>query len=139
MGTYIASQVIKHLIHAGGSVKGSTVTVLGFTFKENVPDLRNTRVIDIVTELEDYAVNVQVTDPLADRAEAREEYGIDLLPEEALLPADAVVFAVPHRDYIAKGWQAVVPLLRDGRGVVVDVKAKLAREHCPPGVRLWRL
>ncbi|MCA1853532.1 MAG: nucleotide sugar dehydrogenase, partial [Beggiatoa sp.] len=72
-------------------------------------------------------------------AEARKEYGIALLPEEALLPADAVVFAVPHRDYIAKGWQAAVPLLRDGRGVVVDVKAKLAREHCPPGVRLWRL
>ena len=139
MGTYIASQVIKHLIHAGGSVKGSTVTVLGFTFKENVPDLRNTRVIDIVTELRDYAVNVQVTDPLADRAEAREACGIDLLPEEALAPADAVVFAVPHHDYVAKGWQAVVPLLRDGRGVVVDVKAKLPREHCPPGVRLWRL
>ncbi len=139
MGTYIASQVIKHLIHAGGSVKGSTVTVLGFTFKENVPDLRNTRVIDIVTELRDYAVNVQVTDPLADRAEAREACGIDLLPEEALAPADAVVFAVPHHDYVAKGWQAVVPLLRGGRGVVVDVKAKLAREHCPPGVRLWRL
>jgi UDP-N-acetyl-D-glucosamine/UDP-N-acetyl-D-galactosamine dehydrogenase len=139
MGTYIASQVIKHLIHAGGSVKGSTVTVLGFTFKENVPDLRNTRVIDIVTELRDYAVNVQVTDPLADRSEAREACGIDLLPEEALAPADAVVFAVPHHDYVAKGWQAVVPLLRDGRGVVVDVKAKLPREHCPPGVRLWRL
>lgn len=139
MGTYIASQVIKHLIHAGGSVKGSTVTVLGFTFKENVPDLRNTRVIDIVTELRDYAVNVQVTDPLADRAEAREACGIDLLPEEALAPADAVVFAVPHHDYVAKGWQAVVPLLRDGRGVVVDVKARLAREHCPPGVLLWRL
>lgn len=139
MGTYIASQVIKHLIHAGGSVKGSTVTVLGFTFKENVPDLRNTRVIDIVTELRDYAVNVQVTDPLADRAEAREACGIDLLPEEALAPADAVVFAVPHHGYVAKGWQAVVPLLRNGRGVVVDVKAKLAREHCPPGVRLWRL
>ncbi|MGH8591482.1 MAG: nucleotide sugar dehydrogenase [Gammaproteobacteria bacterium] len=139
MGTYIAGQVIKHLILAGGSVKGSTVTVLGFTFKENVPDLRNTRVIDIVTELGDYGVNVQVTDPLADRAEARQEYGIDLLPQEALAPADAVVFAVPHHDYVAKGWQAVVPLLRDCRGVVVDVKAKLPREHRPPGVHLWRL
>ncbi len=139
MGTYIANQVIKHLIHVGSNVKGSTVTVLGFTFKENVPDLRNTRVIDIVTELRDYAVDVQVTDPLADRTEAREEHGIDLLPEEALLPADAVVFAVPHQVYVAKGWQAVLPLLRDGRGVVVDVKAKLPREHCPAGVRLWRL
>ncbi|MGQ0594869.1 MAG: UDP binding domain-containing protein, partial [Gammaproteobacteria bacterium] len=139
MGTYIASQVIKHLIHLGGSVKGSTVTVLGFTFKENVPDLRNTRVIDIVTELRDYAVHVQVTDPLADPAEARREYGIDLLPDEALAPADAVVLAVPHRGYVTKGWQAVVPLLRDGGGVVVDVKARLPREHCPPGVRLWRL
>ncbi len=139
MGAYIASQIIKLLIHEGVSVKGSTVTVLGLTFKENVPDLRNTRVIDIVTELRDYAVQVQVTDPLADPEEARREHGIELIPEPALAPADAVVFAVPHRGYVANGWQAVLPFLRNGRGVVVDVKAKLSREHCPAGVRLWRL
>ncbi len=139
MGSYIASQVIKLLIHEGISVKGSTVTVLGLTFKENVPDLRNTRVIDIVNELRDYAVEVQVTDPLADPKEARREYGIDLLPEPALAPADAVVCAVPHRSYVAPGWQVVRSFLRNGRGVVVDVKAKLPRELCPAGVRLWRL
>jgi UDP-N-acetyl-D-galactosamine dehydrogenase len=139
MGSYLAGQVIKRLIQAGDCVKGSTVTVLGLTFKENVPDLRNTKVIDIVTELTDFGVRVQVSDPLADPAEARHEYGIELVPEEALIPADAVVFAVTHQRYLAQGWQAVLPLLRDGRGVVFDVKAKLRREDCPPGVSLWRL
>jgi UDP-N-acetyl-D-galactosamine dehydrogenase len=139
MGTYISGQVVKQLIHAGYPVKGSRVTVLGLTFKENVPDLRNSRVIDIVRELMEYGVQVQVHDPLAEAAGAMEEYGIALIPEDQLQPADAVILAVPHRHYLAKGWACVTSLLKDGRGIVVDVKAKLPRERIPDGVRLWRL
>jgi UDP-N-acetyl-D-galactosamine dehydrogenase len=138
MGIYISGQVIKQLIHAGYPVKGSRVTVLGLTFKENVPDLRNSRVIDIVRELMEYAVQVQVHDPLAEATEAMEEYGIALIPEDQLQPADAVILAVPHRHYLAKGWACVTSLLKNGHGVVVDVKAKLPRERIPDGVRLWR-
>ena len=139
MGAYVAGQTIKQLIHTGGCVKGSTVTILGLTFKENVPDLRNTRVINIVTELKDYAVKVQVHDPMADPAEAEEEYGLELTPEGRLEPADAVIFAVAHQNYLAKSWEGILPLLRNRQGVVIDVKGKLPRERVPQGVILWRL
>jgi UDP-N-acetyl-D-galactosamine dehydrogenase len=139
MGVYIASEVVKQLIHSGSSVKGSTVTVLGLTFKENVPDLRNTRVIDIVNELKTYGINVQVHDPLADSEEAVEEYGLHLTRDDKLVPADAVVVAVSHQEYLAKGWSGITPLLKGGKGVVVDVKAKLPRTGIPTNVTLWRL
>jgi UDP-N-acetyl-D-galactosamine dehydrogenase len=139
MGAYVAAQTIKQLIHAGVNVKGSTVTILGLTFKENVPDLRNTRVIDIVKELEDYGIKVQVHDPLADPDEAEEEYGLGLVPENRLEPADAVILAVAHQHYLAKEWRGILPLLKNGQGVVMDVKGKLPRERLPDGVTLWRL
>ncbi len=139
MGAFVASQVVKGLIRAREGVRGARVTVLGLTFKENVPDLRNTRVIDIVRELEDYGVRVQVHDPLADPTEAREEYGLELIAAEDLAPASAVVLAVAHRDYLDGGWQHVRGLLEGGRGVVVDVRGELPRESVPEGIRLWRL
>ncbi|RME32452.1 MAG: nucleotide sugar dehydrogenase [Gammaproteobacteria bacterium] len=139
MGEYVASAAVKQLIHAGHNVKGSTVTVLGFTFKENVPDLRNTRVIDIVRELRDYGITVQVHDPEADPAEAREEYGITLQEQSSLAPADAVIFAVPHRQYLERGWDLVSSLLDGGEGPVLDIKGRLDRASVPAGIRLWRL
>jgi len=139
MGEYVASATVKQLIHAGHNVKGSTVTVLGFTFKENVPDLRNTRVIDIIRELRDYGITVQVHDPEADPQEAHEEYGISLLEESSLAPADAVIFAVPHRQYLERGWDLVTSLLDGGEGPVLDIKARLDRVSVPAGVSLWRL
>ncbi len=139
MGEYVASATVKQLIHAGHNVKGSTVTVLGFTFKENVPDLRNTRVIDIVRELRDYGITVQVHDPEADPQEAREEYGISLLEESSLEPADAVIFAVPHRQYLQRGWELVTSLLDGGEGPVLDIKGRLDRATLPAGIVLWRL
>jgi UDP-N-acetyl-D-galactosamine dehydrogenase len=139
MGAYVASQTVKELILTGCCVKGSVVTILGFTFKENVPDLRNTRVIDIMHELSSYGIKVQVHDPMADPEEAHEEYGIALIPEEKLEPADAVVFAVPHKGVLSRGWQGIVSLLKNGQGVVVDVKGALPREQVPQGVTLWRL
>ncbi len=139
MGRFVAQQVVKHLIQTGRAVKGSTVTVLGFTFKEDVPDLRNTRVIDIIEELADYGVNVQVHDPMASSAEAQEEYGIELIPHGQLAPADALVLAVPHRDYLRAGWPGIKRLLVDGSGTVADVKARLDRSAVPDGITLWRL
>ena len=139
MGRYVAQQAIRQLIAQGGAVKGSVITVLGFTFKENVPDLRNTRVIDIVKELQTYEIKVQIHDPYADSHEAQEEYGVELLPMEKLAPARVVIFAVPHHHYLEDAWRTVTDRLAGGRGAVIDVKGKLERAHIPAGVSLWRL
>jgi UDP-N-acetyl-D-glucosamine/UDP-N-acetyl-D-galactosamine dehydrogenase len=113
--------------------------VLGVTFKENVPDIRNTRVIDIVNELADFGIAVQLHDPMADGELLREEYGLSLTPLEALQPANAVILAVAHRLYRDKGWHLVRGLLRSDGGFVADVPALLDRAATPPGVTLWRL
>jgi len=139
MGRYVAQQAIRALIDQGGVVKGSVVTVLGFTFKEDVPDLRNTRVIDIVRELETYGVQVQIHDPYANAHEAAEEYGVVLSPIEGLAAAAVVIFAVPHREYLAEGWAAVTARLAGGCGAVLDVKGRLDRDTIPNCVTLWRL
>lgn len=139
VGQFVAGQVVKHLIAQGSHVKDSRVTVLGLTFKEDVPDLRNTRIIDIVRELQEYGVRVQVTDPMADPDEAMAEYGIRVLSEEELEPAEGVVAAVAHREYVARGWTLISGLLKGGRGVVCDVKGSLPRENRPDGIALWRL
>ncbi|GAB3042084.1 nucleotide sugar dehydrogenase [Virgibacillus ainsalahensis] len=139
VGKFIATSLIKQMIKKNMPIQGSTVTILGFTFKENVPDLRNTRVIDIVKELEDFGVNVQITDAYADSVEAYEEYGVDLLSYNELKPADAVVFAVPHEAYLAEGWGMFNQLLKHGKGVVFDVKSKLNKNKCPDKMNLLRL
>ena len=139
MGRYVAGQAIKLMIQSGLPVKGGIVTVLGLTFKEDVPDLRNTRVTDIINELKDYGVEVQVTDPCAHAAEAHEEYGIELIPTDKLKPAHAVVLAVPHRQYLEAGWGSIVKQLKEGAGVVIDVKAKLDRALKPANIIHWRL
>lgn len=139
MGRYVAQQAVRQLIAQGGVVKGSVVTVLGFTFKEDVPDLRNTRVIDIVRELKTYDVEVQIHDPYASSHEAEEEYGVHLSAEGALKPARVVILAVPHRDYLERGWAAVTARLAQGTGAVIDVKGRLDRAQVPAGVTLWRL
>jgi UDP-N-acetyl-D-galactosamine dehydrogenase len=117
----------------------ATVTVLGITFKENVPDTRNSKVADIVRELSASGVRVQVHDPLASAQEAKHEYGIDLLDRDALKPGDAVVLAVSHDEYTRGGWPLICSLLRDGEGLVFDVKSMLDRASKPGGIELWRL
>ena len=139
MGRFVAQQAIKLMIQSGLAVNGAVVTVLGFTFKEDVPDLRNTRVIDVVQELAEYGVRVQIHDPCAHDEEAHEEYGVHLTAAEALEPARAVVLAVPHREYLEAGWAGITRHLADGHGVVMDVKGKLDRAARPEGVLLWRL
>ena len=139
MGTHVAGQVVKALVRRGLGAHGAAVTILGFTFKEDVPDLRNTRVVDMVRELEGYGLAVQVHDPCADPEEASREYGMEILAREALRPADAVILAVPHARFVEQGWPGVTSLLRGARGLVVDVKGVLDRASRPGGVDLRRL
>ena len=139
MGVYVANQTVKLMINVGMVVKGSVVTVLGFTFKEDVPDLRNTRVIDIVKGLQDYGVEVQIHDPYASVAEARHEYDVELLDANSLVAADAVVLAVPHAEFLVGGWDRIASHLRDGAGIVIDVKARLDRSARPANMTHWRL
>jgi UDP-N-acetyl-D-galactosamine dehydrogenase len=142
MGVFVAKEVVKRMLARGGlSFDGHRpiVTVLGFTFKENVSDLRNTRVIDIVTALKSYSLDVQVHDPLAHAAEAEHEYGIKLTPFEQLKPANAVILAVSHDQFKSDPWKLVTGLLECGEGVVADVRNLLPRDEVPPGISLWRL
>jgi UDP-N-acetyl-D-galactosamine dehydrogenase len=108
-------------------------------FKENVPDTRNSKVADIVHELRSYGLVVQVHDPLADQREVKREYGIDLMPLETMQPADAVIFAVAHEPFVHGGWPLVTKLLKEGGGLVLDVKWQLDRAKCPSSIELWRL
>jgi UDP-N-acetyl-D-galactosamine dehydrogenase len=109
------------------------------TFKEDVPDIRNSKVIDIIRELERFGIRVQVTDPLALADETRHEYGVELTALESLAPADSVILAVAHRDYVAGGWPLIAGLLKGGKGTVLDVKSRLDRAGKPEGIDLWRL
>jgi UDP-N-acetyl-D-galactosamine dehydrogenase len=137
MGVYVANRVARSIMRRSHDGR-PRVTVLGVTFKENVPDIRNTRVVDIVRELEDFGITVQLHDPEADSDLLREEYKLTLTPLEKLQPADAVVLAVAHTSYRKGGWDLIKPLLRAG-AFVADVPALLDRNSTPKGVTLWRL
>lgn len=139
MGKFIVSRVIRALIKGGYSVKDNGVTILGLTFKEDVPDTRNTRVIDIINELQDYAMDVQIHDPQASKEEAKNEYGLELKSSTQLTPGCAVILAVPHHEYISSGWDLIKGLLKDHKGVVFDVGGVLDRAVIPEGVQLERL
>ena len=139
MGIHVAGRTVKALMRRDVGTRGAVVTVLGFTFKPDVADLRNTRVVDIVRELRDYGLTVQIHDPRADAGEALREHGIEALPRDALRPADAIILAVPHREFVERGWFGVKALLRDGRGIVIDVKGVLDRGSRPDGIDLERL
>jgi UDP-N-acetyl-D-galactosamine dehydrogenase len=139
MGKFVAEQTVKHMIRAGFSVKGAHVNVLGLTFKEDCPDLRNSRVIDIVRELESYGVTVHVHDPLADPAEATHEYGVELKAWEHLPKANAIVAAVAHKAFKARPLDEYVAKLAPG-GLFVDVKCQMdAAALRAKGVQVWRL
>ena len=138
MGVYVANRVARSIMRRARNGR-PMVTVLGATFKENVPDIRNTRVVDIVRELEDFGIGVQLHDPMADGDLLHEEYNLSLTPLETLKPADAVVLAVAHRSYRDGGWPLISGLLKPGGGFVADIPALLDRQATPPNVTLWRL
>jgi UDP-N-acetyl-D-galactosamine dehydrogenase len=136
----VAERIAKACVRLSGK-RGAplrTATVLGLTFKENVPDLRNSKVFDIVRTLRDHGVTVQVHDPVADADDAMHEYGERLIALEELKPADAVIFAVTHDAFVRGSWPLVRSLLRDEGGVVMDVKCALSRAQQPGEVTLWR-
>lgn len=137
VGERIAHETIRSLTLR--NCTNATVTVLGMTFKENVPDIRNSKVIDIVRELKRFGISVQVHDPLALAEETEHEYGVKLSPMDVLKSADAVVLAVAHQDYLNEGWGLITRLLKGGRGTVIDVKSRLDRASQPEGIDLWRL
>jgi UDP-N-acetyl-D-galactosamine dehydrogenase len=139
MGEYVADQVVMRLIRNGHSVRGTVITVLGATFKEDVPDLRNSGVMKIVEKLRAFHADVQVHDPLADSHECEHEYGVSLTSFDELRPAAAVVLAVAHRSFREQGWDLPRRLLEGGKGIVADVRSILPREQQPEGVELWRL
>ena len=139
MGKFIAEQTIKRMIAAGSPIKGACVNVLGLTFKENCGDLRNSKVIDIIHELESYGVKVCVTDAQAEADEALHEYGVQLLPLAELPRADAIVAAVSHAEYASLGTAELGRILVDG-GAFIDVKAAFdAAALKAAGYRVWRL
>ena len=137
MGQYVARECIRGLLRRNN--RAGTVTVLGLTFKEDVPDTRNSKVVDIVRELQSFGLKVQVHDPLASADDAQHEYGFALTPLDALAPADAVILAVAHREYIAGGWTLIQGLLDGGKGLVLDVKLRLDQANVPSDIELWRL
>jgi len=140
MAAYIAQQTVKQMIHSGSAIKGAKVIVLGLTFKENCPDLRNSKVADIVKELRDFGCEVAVHDPIADPTEAEREYGIALSRWEDLpTRADAVIAAVAHGQYLATPTDVILGKLKSG-GVVMDVKSIFdPRAIRSAGYGLWRL
>lgn len=138
MGAYIAQRLVKMLIAADHRVKNTRIGILGLAFKENVPDLRNSRVPDIVGELRAFGIEALVHDPLASAEEAKHEYGIELCPTTALRNLDGLVLAVPHREFRAGDFAALFAMLKPG-GVLIDVKSVIDRAHVPSGITYWSL
>lgn len=139
MGKFVAEQTVKHLLHNGWPIKDTPVIVLGLTFKEDCPDLRNSRVIDVIHELQAYGAKVMVHDPVADPVEARHEYGVELTAWEDLPPSAAIVAAVAHREFKARPVADYVAKLQPN-GVLADVKSQFdAHGLSARGVTVWRL
>ncbi|MDQ5986190.1 MAG: UDP-N-acetyl-D-glucosamine/UDP-N-acetyl-D-galactosamine dehydrogenase [Syntrophus sp. SKADARSKE-3] len=140
MGKVVAEKTVKMLIAADTPVRNARVAVLGLTFKENVPDIRNTKVIDIVRELESYNVKVLLHDPLADAEEVTEHYNLKLMDLKDLRNVDAVIVAVAHKAYEKMGIKGIAALGRSDQVVVVDVKGMFAKAKLPKrGLHYWRL
>jgi len=139
MAAYVAQQTVKQMIDAGSCIKGAKIIVLGLTFKENCPDIRNSKIADLVRELRDYSCEIIVHDPIADPMETQHEYGITLSHWEELPQADAIVAAVSHRQYLDMPLAALLAKLKPG-AVFVDIKSAYPeRKITKQGLRVWRL
>ena len=136
IGPFIAQKCVKLLTSLDVPLRKAKVGILGLTFKENVPDLRNSKIPDIVTELAQYGIEAKVHDPLGDPREALEEYKLEITPLDKLTGLDAVILAVAHREYV-NNLEGIFARVRDG-GVVIDVKSAINVKP-PRGIRLWSL
>lgn len=140
MGKYVAENTVKQIIHAGKPVLNSKVLVMGITFKENVADIRNSRVIDIINELKEYGVRVTVTDPVADREETLHEYGIRLESFEQVKGLDAIVIAVAHKEFEEIGLERLKAKFADKHLILVDVKGMCEKQKAEEnGFLYWSL
>lgn len=137
MSKYVVNNIIKELLKKGIEVQGMTINFLGLTFKENCPDLRNTKVIDIVRELEDYGIIVNVNDVKADKETAKKLYGIALKEKNELPKTDVLVFAVPHREYIINKQDYLQTL--NEQGIIIDIKGIIKKSDVKDSHNIWRL
>ena len=138
MGAYIAQRLVKMLIGSDRRVKGARIGILGLTFKENVPDLRNSRVPDVVAELREVGIEPLVHDPRADSAEAHREYGLRLADWGEMTELDGVVLAVSHSEYLTRSAAELLSIVSEG-GSVVDVKSMLDPNDVPDTYNYWSL
>lgn len=140
MGKYVAENVVKKLIAADKSVHNARVAILGFTFKENCPDTRNSKIIDIVNELHEYGIEPIITDPIADAAEAKKLYGVEFVDMDSIKNMDAVVLAVAHTEFKSLAMSDFDTLYAAGKKVMIDIKGLLNRkEYEAAGYSYWRL
>ena len=140
MGKYVAENVVKSLIKAEKAVKGARVAILGFTFKENCPDTRNSKIYDIVKELGEYGIKPIIADPTADAEEAKHLYGVEFVDIREVGAMDAVVLAVAHEQFSRLTMDEVDAFFGDGRRVLLDIKGLLNRkEYENAGYIYWRL
>ena len=140
MGKYVAENCVKKLIAADKAVKGAKVAILGFTFKENCPDTRNTKVIDIVNELKEYGIEPIIADPQADANEAKELYDVEFVKLDTVKSMDAVIIAVAHNDFLALSKDQINCFFGLGRRVILDIKGLLNRnDYEEAGYCYWRL
>ena len=144
MGAFVADAAIKEMIEAGMAPKKATVVVLGITFKENCPDTRNSKVVDIINRLKEFDIEPVVTDGWADRAVAKHEYGVDLVDYEDLPKADCVIVAVGHKEYRSMSTMQLKGLFKDDlpdeEKVLIDVKSLYRMDELSAsGMRFWRL
>jgi len=139
MAKFVAEQTVKQIIKAGFQVKGARVNVLGLTFKENCPDLRNSKVADIINELQEYGIAVHVHDPVANADDARHEYAVTLESWETLPQAEAIIAAVSHREIMSRPLHEILDKVAEN-GCFIDVKSQFdATELRKSGLSVWRL
>ncbi len=140
MGKYVAENCVKKLIAADKAVRGAKVAILGFTFKENCPDTRNTKVIDIVHELQEYGITPVIADPQADAAEAKMLYGAEFVDLQTIKGMDAVILAVAHKEFSGFKMEQMDAFFGEGKKVLLDIKGLLNRkEYEGAGYCYWRL
>jgi UDP-N-acetyl-D-galactosamine dehydrogenase len=138
MGKFVAQRLVKLLINQGLPVKGARIGVLGLSFKEDVNDVRNSKVPDILYELREYGIDAKLHDPHASPAEVRHEYGLDLCSFDELKELDGLVFAVCHKTYLDMGLDKIAAPLKDG-GIFIDVKSVVEPSKLGRGIRYWSL
>ena len=140
MGKYVAENVVKKLIEADKPVKGAKVAIIGFTFKENCPDTRNTKIIDIVNELHEYGITPVIADPQADADEAKWLYGIEFVDLGSVNEMDAIILAVAHDCFKCLSMNDIDALYGNGKKIMIDIKGLLDRKECENADYIyWRL